>query len=96
MDQNWAKWNEKLSASYAKTVDLLEKEKVAEAKREYQTGCAPTVKDFYAKAAKTYPARFKKILWERRMLAHLIESLRSRRTGHGLDSRFLPRLGDML
>jgi len=50
-----------LSASYEKTVELLDANKTQEARDEFRTRFVPTVKKLYTEAPKTYPTRFSKI-----------------------------------
>jgi hypothetical protein len=49
-----------LSESYAKSIDLLEQDKPAEAKEQFRSGFVTTVKKLYSEAAQTYPVRFAK------------------------------------
>ena len=49
-----------LSKSYARTLELLDEGKVAEAGANFQKEFVATVKKLYSEAAQTYPLRFKK------------------------------------
>ncbi len=57
----WDGWMASLSASYAKTTELLEANKLREASEEYRTHFVPVVKKLYTEASTTYPPRFSKI-----------------------------------
>jgi hypothetical protein len=61
LDTMWDGWMVSLSASYAKTMELLDANKVREARDEYRMRFVPTVKKLYTEAPKTYPPRFAKI-----------------------------------
>jgi hypothetical protein len=60
LDTLWEGWMKDLSESYAKSLDLLEQDKPAEAKDQFRRGFVLTIKKLYSEAAQTYPVRFAK------------------------------------
>jgi hypothetical protein len=60
LDTLWEGWMNDLSESYATSLDLVEKDKPAEAKDQFSRGFVLTVKKLYSEAGQTYPVRFAK------------------------------------
>jgi hypothetical protein len=61
LDKMWDGWTERMTASYTKTLDLLDEGRDKKAAEEFRTGYVQTVKKLYSEAAEIYPVRFSKV-----------------------------------
>lgn len=78
----------KLSDSYAKTLELMDKSDLAGASAEFNGTFVPTVKKLYSETASTYPVRFSKVKewcdWSKTLYKQTLL------TGKALENKKLP------